>query len=707
VRENDDCDCKSFFHFSFLLFFLFINVLTSIFSLKSPQGKIAFYILSRFYVTDSKIPHNKVLEYIKNRVFLEDKSRRRSNLSMKQANELRQKTMIKGGSSKTGTAGQQQQPPAQANPYGTTDKDVSAQQAALWTAADLPVYFTGGFAPKNLPDLMELINDLYKVAKQNPALLDDSIVPFHPSTIALTVSTNKKNNFRLGGSKGSSNARRNFGRATGAAVPGSASTAYSEDSSHDIKSSPSNTILHNPRGGVGGTTTTLKGRVGGKRNDTLHSSTNSSSSSTTSVDNNGIITHVPTPPVSQRPTEITKNPSRANRMLSIIRNDPNTNSGSSSNSNAASRGSNNTNSRTKLISEMILEADEEHEDDESDSPQSPQPTNRKTAGSVFAAKIATTTTAAPTITEVVDSKRKSFLNKSAESTVPVSSTTSSSTTDKLTALLPKSEFFPKNSSSPSELITRDPAATVTTPSPANASDLSPSSKPRSNSINRRPSVAEELLKKFERILLEINTIEKQNKDPDNLGFPSVVSPEPAPILAPATTTSTTTARRTSSMNMKKQVEDNENNPYAADVEEDHKKKNILRTSNKRLSDTGLLSSTDMTTTPKSPDEDPFLHRKNPLFSESISSQLSVSSNFSSTLNYSESEGEDMATPFKQMNRTTSKELSSSMTFGKSLERSSFLLKESVKNNRKRKDQASEDYLSSSGEESTLSGFGIR
>jgi hypothetical protein len=617
---------------------------------------------------------------------------------MKQANELRQKTMIKGGSSKSGTPGQYSQQPAQAqaNPYGTTDKDVSAQQAALWTAADLPVYF----APKTLPDLMELINDLYKIAKQNPALLDDSIVPFHPSTIAMTVSTNKKNNFRLGGSKGSSNARRNFGRATGAAVPGFASTAYSEDS-HDIKSSPSNTILQNPRGAGG---TTLKGRVGGKRNDTLHSSTNSSSSSATSTDNNSIITHVPTPPVSQRPTEITKNPSRANRVLSIIRNDPNANSGSSNN--PVSRGSNNTNSGTKLISEMILEADEEHEDDESDSPQSPPLTNRKTAGSVFAAKISTTTTTTTTITETVDSKRKSFLTKSAESSVPV--TSSSTTTDKLTALLPKSEFFPKNSSSPSELIASGPApvaATVPTLSPTNASELSPSSKPR-NSISRRPSVAEELLKKFERILLEINTIEKQNKDPDNLGFPTVMSPEPAPILAPATTTSTTTARRTSSLNIKKQVEDNENNPYAADAEEDQKKKNILRTSNKRLSDTGLLLSTEVMT-PKSPDEDPFQHRKNPLFSESISSQLSVSSNFSSTLNYSESEGEDMATLFKQMNRTTSKELSSSMTFGKSLERSSFLLKESVKNNRKRKDQSSEDYLSSSGEESTLSSFAIR
>lgn len=154
-------------------------------------------------MSNSAIPHNKVMEYLRRRVLTqEDKTRRRVNLSMKQVSELNMK-------SKTGNKGKQQASPKQGgggylSPIQQQQERQQQQQllqqqqqqeqyyqsqAALFTINDLPPYFHGIYAPRGVADVMLLIQDLYQVALQNPTYLDDSIVPTHPSSSTAPTAT--------------------------------------------------------------------------------------------------------------------------------------------------------------------------------------------------------------------------------------------------------------------------------------------------------------------------------------------------------------------------------------------------------------------------------------------------------------------------------------------------------------------------------------
>jgi hypothetical protein len=158
-------------------------------SLKSSQGRVAFYVLSKFYLSDSFFPHNKVLEYIKKRVSDDEnnKAKRRVNISMKAANDLRGKktagaTKASSKSTLVDIKGKDE---------GSANNNLS--QAGLFSAKDLPAVFTGAFAPRTVADVMLLIMDLYQVASQNPSYLDENIVPMHPSLLGTNSPVGRKN----------------------------------------------------------------------------------------------------------------------------------------------------------------------------------------------------------------------------------------------------------------------------------------------------------------------------------------------------------------------------------------------------------------------------------------------------------------------------------------------------------------------------------
>jgi hypothetical protein len=158
-------------------------------SLKSSQGRVAFYVLSKFYLSDSFFPHNKVLEYIKKRVSDDEnnKAKRRVNISMKAANDLRGKKTA--GTTKANSKSTHVD--IKGKDEGSANNNLS--QAGLFSAKDLPAVFTGAFAPRTVADIMLLIMDLYQVASQNPSYLDENIVPMHPSLLGTNSPVGRKN----------------------------------------------------------------------------------------------------------------------------------------------------------------------------------------------------------------------------------------------------------------------------------------------------------------------------------------------------------------------------------------------------------------------------------------------------------------------------------------------------------------------------------
>ena len=306
-----------------------------------------------------------MIEFIKKRVLYDDKSRRRGNLSMKQVTELKAKGafMSKSPISKSqGSPTQKSGGGGGTSLYGTSDKDQSVQQAALWTAQDLPIYFRGGFAPKTVMDVMILINDMYLIAKQHHSLLDDNIVPFHPSTVVGTAS-NKKIASRPREAYHQANMKQAMTMIKkGGGVGGKIAASHSGDEHHELSSAKnqgSTTSLNNSASSTPPTSSHHQRNPTGiqilktkaSRKDTMnhpnHVPALDASSSTTTTSSN----FVPTPPsLSKPPSEGGNNVIHPKSKFTRPNN---------------SRGSNN-----KSPDLIIEEGDEQDDEEDGDSPSS-------------------------------------------------------------------------------------------------------------------------------------------------------------------------------------------------------------------------------------------------------------------------------------------------------------------------------------------------